>query len=325
MPNKPKTKKRNSKKVNRNKNVPNNVNRTRKDTFNIDEEIIIGITPKTVNNINQKNNKKVSNKSKTARNKPIKKKNKTKKSINTKLIKAILKIMCLIFIIIGTIAFLMISPIFNIAEIEIENNKKLSQNTYVSLSGIKQGENIYRISKKEIIGKIKENAYVENVKIKRVIPNKIKIEVQERTATYMIKIANSYMYIDNQGYMLEVSQDKLEVPILIGIKTKEEDIKVNNRLCEEDLDKLNKVLEIYKTASSIEIDKLISQIDISDKSNYKLILDSEKKNVYLGDATDLLNKFTWIKKTLETEKGKKGDIYANRDLNSQPVYFSPSK
>lgn len=325
MPNKPKTKKRKSKKVNRNKNVQNNLNRTKKDTFNLDEEIIIGITPKTVNNINQKNNQKVSNKSKTPRNKPIKKKNKTKKSINTKLIKAILKIMCLIFIIIGTIAFLMISPIFNIEKIEIENNKKLSQNTYVSLSGIKQGENIYRISKKEIIGKIKENAYVENVKVKRVLPNKIKIEVQERTATYMIKIANSYMYIDNQGYMLEVSQDKLEVPILIGITTKEEDIKVNNRLCEEDLDKLNKVLEIYKTASSIEIDKLISQIDISDKSNYKLILDSEKKNVYLGDATDLLNKFTWIKKTLETEKGKKGDIYANRDLNSQPVYFSPSK
>lgn len=325
MPNKPKTKKRNSKKVDRNKNGQNNVNRTRKDTFNLDEEIIIGITPKTVNNINQKNNQKVSNKSKTARNKTIKKKNKTKKSINTKLIKAILKIMCLIFIIIGTIAFLMISPIFNIEKIEIENNKKLSQNTYVSLSGVKQGENIYRISKKEIIGKIKENAYVENVKIKRVLPNKIKIEVQERTATYMIKIANSYMYIDNQGYMLEVSQDKLEVPILIGITTKEEDIKVNNRLCEEDLDKLNKVLEIYKTSSSIEIDKLISQIDISDKSNYKLILDSEKKNVYLGDATDLLNKFTWIKKTLETEKGKKGDIYANRDLNSHPVYFSPSK
>ena len=246
MPNKPKTKKRKNKKVNRNKNGQNSVNRTRKDTFNLDDEIVIGITAKPVNTAKKKptiNNKKASNKSKKVKNKTIKKKSKPKKKLNTKLIKAILKIMCLVFIIIGTMSFLMISPVFNIAEIEIENNKKLSQNTYVSLSGIKKGENIYRISKKEIIGKIKENAYVEKVKVKRVLPNKINIEVQERTATYMIPIANSYMYIDNQGYMLEVSKDKLEVPILIGITTKEENIKVNNRLCEEDLDKLNKVLE----------------------------------------------------------------------------------
>lgn len=328
MPNKPNTKKRKNKKVNRKKNGQNNVNRTKKDTLNLDDEIVIGITAKPVNTAKKKsniNNKKASNESKKVKSKTIKKKSKLKRKVNTKLIKAMLKIMFLVFIIMGTIAFLMISPIFNIAEIEIENNKKLSQNTYISLSGIKKGENIYRISKKEIIGKIKENAYVEKVRVKRILPNKINIEVQERTATYMIQIANSYMYIDNQGYMLEVSKEKLEVPTLIGINTKEEDIKVNNRLCEADLDKLNKVLEIYKTASSTEIDKLISQIDISDKTNYKLILDSEKKNVYLGEATDLLNKFTWVKKTLETEKGKKGDIYANRDLNSQPVYFSPSK
>ncbi len=327
MPNKPKKKKRNSQKVNRNKNKTNNVNKTKKDTFNLDEEIVIGIKP--VNNENKTSNTKPSSKSnknsKKSKNKPKNKKNGKKKKVNTKFIKAILKIMCLLFIIVGTVAFLMISPVFSITEIEVKNNKKISRNGYISLSGVKQGENIYRINKKQVIEKIKENAYVENVKIKRVLPNKLRIEVQERTATYMIQIANSYMYIDNQGYMLEISQEKIEVPILIGITTKEEDIKINNRLCEEDLEKLNKVLEIYKTASSTNLNKLITQIDISDKSNYKLILESEKKNVYLGDATDLLNKFTWISKTLETEKGKKGDIYANRDLNSQPVYFSPSK
>lgn len=269
-----------------------NRNTPKKDTFNI-------------NNDNKKN---------------VKRK---KKKANKKLIKAILKIICFLVIITGIIAFFMISPMFNITEIEVSNNSKISKDTYISLSGIKYGENIYRINKIAVIDRIKENPYVENVKIKRELPSKLKFEVEEREATYMISLASSYMYIDNQGYMLETSKDKLEVPMLTGINTNLEDIKIGNRLCDTDLEKMNKVLEIYQVSVSIDIAKFITEIDISNKSNYKLVLEKEKKNVYLGEADDLVNKLNWVKSTIESEKGKEGDIYADRDLNYQPVYFSP--
>ena len=141
----------------------------------------------------------------------------------------------------------------------------------------------------------------------------------------MIEIDGKYMYIDNQGYMLELSKNKIDFPILKGLETPKEDIKVGNRLCDKDLEKLNKVLEIYQNATSVEINNLITEVDVGDKTNYKLVLEKEKKTVHLGEADDLMNKFNWIKVTVEQEKGKKGDIYANRDLDSQPVYFSPTK
>lgn len=328
MQKKPKTKKKINQKNGTSTNSTKSNSRAKKDAFNFDEEIVIGLKTKATNNekntsnLNMQKKNKKNSVTKTKKSKAKKKKRK----INTKVIKAILKILCLIGLIAGTIAFLMISPIFNIAEIEITNNKKISKDTYISLSGIKYGENIYRINKKDIEEKIKsENAYVQDVKIKRVLPNKLTIEVQERTATYMIELDGTYMYLDNQGYILEKSKEKLEVPILLGIETDKENIKVKNRLCEEDLQKLNKVLEIYRAASTTEINSLITKMDISDTSNYKLILESEKKTVHLGEATDLVNKFKWIKTIIESERDKKGDIYANRDLNSQPVYFSPSK
>lgn len=254
-----------------------------------------------------------------------KKKIKKKKKINTNAIKLFIKVICILVIFVGIIMFLMISPIFNISEIDIENNKKISKETYISLSGIKYGENIYRINKKAITANIKENPYVESINISRKLPNKVVIQVKERTAKFMIKTSDKYMYIDSQGYMLELSKDKINVPIIVGIETKEEDIKINNRLCENDLEKFNKVLEIYQIATTNEISDLITEIDISDKSDYKLILESEKKNIYLRDGTDLVNKFTWIKKILEDKKDESGDIHANRSLNSQPVYFSPTK
>lgn len=342
MTSKLKTKKKTNQKNSRSTNSTKTSNRVKKDAFNFDEEIVIGLKTKQTNNMknksnsnkNVKQNKKANNNksnlnkktnSTTKKSKTIQKPKKAKKKVNVKFIKAILKILCLIGLIAGAIAFLMISPVFNIAEIEVANNQKLSDDTYISLSGITYGENIYRISKREVTEKIKENAYVESVEIKRNLPDKLTIEVKERTATYMIEVDGSYMYIDNQGYMLEISKEKLNVPILQGIETAEENIKVKNRLCDEDLEKLNKVLEIYQNATSTGINELITKIDISDKTNYKLILEKEKKTVHLGEADDLMNKFNWIKVTLETEKDKEGDIYANRDLDSQPVYFSPSK
>lgn len=341
MTGKPKTKKQSNQKNTKSMNSVKTSNKSKNNAFNFDEEIVIGMKPKKTNNINKTNSKtnNTTPKSKTSMqtnknqsskknsNAKINKKKpqKPKKKVNVKFVKAIFKILCLIGLIAGTIAFIMISPVFNITEIEVVNNQKLSDDTYISLSGINYGENIYRISKKEIKKKVKENAYVESIEINRKIPNKLIIDAKERVATYMMKFDEKYMYIDNQGYMLELSKNKIDFPILKGLETLKEDIKVGNRLCEKDLGKLDKVLEIYKNAESVEISNLITEIDVEDKTNYKLILEKEKKTVHLGEADDLMNKFNWIKVTVEQEKGKKGDIYANRDLDSQPVYFSPAK
>ena len=289
-------------------------NKVNRENYNTDERITKDVERRTERNTNavKRQNQNNNNESQQRNTK------KKKKSV----LKTFLKLIVFVGLIIGIISFLMISPMFNIEEIQVNNNIKLSSDTYISLSGVKYGENIYRISKKQIIEKIKENAYVKNVTIKRALPNKLIIEADERVATYMLQLGSSYMYIDNQGYMLEISEDKIEAPLLTGIKTDMEDIKVNNRLCEEDLEKLNDVLEIYQVAETTNVANLITEIDISNKSNYKLVLESEKKNVYIGEADNLINKFDWIKATIENTKG---DIHADRDLNTQPVYFSPEK
>ena len=40
---------------------------------------------------------------------------------------------------------------------------------------------------------------------------------------------NGYAYINNQGYILEVSQEKLDLPVIQGIKTSEEKIVAGNK------------------------------------------------------------------------------------------------
>ena len=323
-------------------------NKQKDSTFNVDNEIIIGIKTlpnpeenkkKTQKRKNEKiKNKNTTKKSKTTKTKkktknkeeefelklgiedekvkPKKKKKKTKKltkkqEIARKKRKAFLRLVkwaTLILLLIGGGIGFLLSSFFNIKKIEIVGNNKLTRDEAISLSQIEIEENTFKLSKNKIEKNIKQNAYVESVKIKRNLPSTILIEIEERVPTYMITFANAYAYINNQGYFVEISKEKLELPIITGYATKEEDIQLGERLCTEDLQKLDDILQIMKAAESNEIANIVTKINISDKQDYVLELKSEKKTVHVGDTSNLSTKMLYIKEIIEQNKKIEGEI-----------------
>lgn len=333
---------------------------TQKDsTFNVDNEIIIGI--KTLPNpeenkkkTKKRKNEKIKNKNTTKKSKTTKTKKKTKnkeeefelklgiedekvkpkkkktkkltkkQEIARKKRKAFLRLVkwaTLILLLIGGGIGFLLSSFFNIKKIEIVGNNKLTRDEAISLSQIEIEENTFKLSKNKIEKNIKQNAYVESVKIKRNLPSTILIEIEERVPTYMITFANAYAYINNQGYFVEISKEKLELPIITGYATKEEDIQLGERLCTEDLQKLDDILQIMKAAESNEIANIVTKINISDKQDYVLELKSEKKTVHVGDTSNLSTKMLYIKEIIEQNKKIEGEILVNTDLNNKWAIF----
>lgn len=233
----------------------------------------------------------------------------------------ILKWISIIVILFAGIIFAMISPIFNIVNIEVDGNNAVDYKNIIKLSGLNLGENIFRINKTEIKKNIKTNGYVNDVKIQRILPNKIKLTVEERIATYMFEYGNAYVYINNQGYILEVSNDKKALPEIKGISTPDEDFKEANRLNENDLTKLNEVLKIFSLAEVNNISSLITIIDISDNNEYKVYFDSENKTAYLGDCSNLETRMLFLTSILKNENGKAGEIFVNMNLNNENPFF----
>ena len=234
-----------------------------------------------------------------------------------KKIKRIIKLITLLMITIGGIVFALVSPIFNIKEINVVKNEQISSDTIVSLSQLKIGQNIFKYSSKKVEEEIKTNPYIEIVNIKRKFPDKIEITVKERQKNYNIEFLNGYAYINNQGYILEISEQKLELPIVQGISTEEEKIVEGNRLNEQDLSRLEIVIQIMNICENYELDTKISKIDISDKNNYVIHMEEEKKTVYLGDESNLSNKMLYIPTILEENKGKEGKIYIDKDSTNK--------
>ena len=168
---------------------------------------------------------------------------------------------------------------------------------------------------------IKANAYIDSVELKRKLPDSIVLQVVERKPAYMLMIGNAYAYINSQGYMLEISKDALELPIITGFSTSEDQIQAGNRLNTEDLEKLNSVIQIVDSANSNEIGNLVTKINIEDKQDYVLELESENKTVHLGDTSNLSTKMLYIKTVLENEKDKEGEIFVNTDLSNKGAIF----
>lgn len=299
------------------------------DIFCFDNEIVIGVTKipepkkKKSKNNNLKPKKKKSNKPKQPQRKLTEEEKNIlrRKRARNKLIGMIIKWTFLtVSLIIATIYF-MLSPLFNISEIKVTGNEKITENQIISLSGIQLGDNIYKTNKKEVVSKIKQNAYIENIDLKRNLPNKIELNVEERKATYMLEFSNSYVYINNQGYILEISQEKIYGQIIVGFTTGTDQIYEGNRLCNEDLEKLDMVLKIMDSANRNNVSTLITKIDIYNKTDYKLILEDENKTAHLGDASNISTRILYLKSILEHEKGKKGEIFINGDLSKDKVYF----
>ncbi len=235
------------------------------------------------------------------------------------------KILVTLALVIVAIVFIFVSGAFDITEILVEKNTRISAEQIVSFSGIEKGTNVFAISKKVIKKKLKENSYVNDVQIKRVLPNKIKLVIEERNIEYVLQLANSYVYIDKQGYVLEISNDKPDVPIILGFTTDLSNIKENDRLDNIDLKKMNMLSKIMETANNNQIANLITKIDISNEKDYTIYLDTEGKIAYLGDGSELNTRFLYVKKLLEVRKGESGKILVNGDLNSEYVYFKKSE
>lgn len=274
-----------------------------KTQFDFDTETVIGMTNKNNQNKQQEAKKRI-----TKKQAQIERKKKK--------IKRIIKWTTIFLLIIGGFIFALVSPIFNIKEIQVINNNQITPETIVSLSKLQVGQNLFRFSRNKVEKDIKTNPYVESVNIKRKIPNKIEISLEERNRNFNVEFLNGYAYINNQGYILEISEQKLDLPVIQGISTEQEQIVEGNRLNTEDLEKLETVIKIIDICKNYELDKKITSINIENKSNYIIYMEEEKKTIYLGDNSNLSNKMLYVPTILQESQGKEGTIYLNGDINN---------
>lgn len=225
-----------------------------------------------------------------------------------------------IILLIFAIVLFLLSPIFYVKNIEIEGNSKVSNEEIKSLLQIGAETNIFKETAKNVNKKLKQNKYIEKADVKKVLPSTLRISITEREVEYLLEYANSFVYVDENGNILEISTNEIEGKIkIIGFTT--ENLNEQYKLNDEDIQKLKNVQTIIKSAKQFEISDKITSINIADENDYQIYMKDESKMVHLGTMDNLDTKMIYVKAIVEKEKGNDGEIFVNMDLNKKDPYF----
>lgn len=108
---------------------------------------------------------------------------------------------------------------FSVQEIKVRGGEKVGGSEIVAMAGMSQGMNIWKIHPESIEKKIGKHPWVKRVLVRRELPRRVVIEVEEREAKGIVVLGRLY-YVDAEGFIFkEVEEgENTNFPLLTGLQ-----------------------------------------------------------------------------------------------------------
>ena len=177
----------------------------------------------------------------------------------------------LIFVVVcAGLYFFASSSYFNVAEFEVEGSTYYSEDEILIMGDCKTGNNIFWGSSiGDIKDRLKKDPYMADVKIKRILPDKIKIEITERVQVGAVVYGDNYVVIDKDETVLRKTEVDPQLPLIKGLTISK--IEVGMPLEVEEKVKMRQIMDMI--ASMNETDMYFKTIEISDAGVKAYVLD----------------------------------------------------
>lgn len=219
------------------------------------------------------------------------------------------------FIIFSLLAFK--TKLFHISKIDVIGNKKITTNNIIKALGNPNGENIFKVNTKEMKNKINKHPYIKTSSIKRKIPNKLLVQIVEREERAAIKYANSYVYIDEEGFVLKIDPNTID-----GKLTTIKGISINNPSLGEKIngpndDTIEGMLEFINICVKLKLTNRIAQLDLENMEDVNIVL-NDGIVVAFGPLDNVKYKLSYVDSILKDIEKKNilcKYIYFNRGEN----------
>lgn len=204
---------------------------------------------------------------------------------------------------------------FNIKRVEVHGNKKLSYDVIVKASLCNKGENIFRVNTSKGEESLERLAYIKKSEIKRKLPSKIIIQVEEREEIAIIPYLNSVALIDKEGYILSIEKDdkSIKLPRIKGFDKME--LKAGENIFQ--MAKKDNIEEFISTAHQLSLLANMTYVDFSNEKNIIFQINNDT-NVDFGSLDNVKYKLDFLIKIIEDvdKKGVKAKhIFFNKGDN----------
>lgn len=210
---------------------------------------------------------------------------------------------------------------FNLAEVNVRGTEMLSKETILTSAAIEPEINIFKINTRKIEKVLLENTYIESVKVKRDLPNKISIEIKEREIAFSAQGTDGIYAIDENGRVLGVKEsiDSPQVLSLEGVPA--EKLVVGEIIEDED----GSTIDGAKVVHEFLIEKgLFEQfpqmrLEINNFVDYKLYV--ENAYIKLGTRENMKEKLAKAFSILSTPEFIGMTGYVDVSFKGNPVVY----
>lgn len=110
------------------------------------------------------------------------------------------------------------SDYFCLREILIEGNERLSGNEIVASTGLQHGVNIWQLDMRRLERNLRQNRMIKDVKFKRILPDTLRLKIEEYPAIALLPGGDAFLEIDPNGTVLArtASITGKRLPIITG-------------------------------------------------------------------------------------------------------------
>jgi cell division protein FtsQ len=177
-------------------------------------------------------------------------------------------------------AHLLSDPYFRVREVEVEGGRKIPKEILLSLTVMEGMPNLFSVKLKEVVKRLESHPWIEQVRVRKVFPHKIVIQVVERKPMAIIQLEELY-YIDTQGEIFTPvgDRDEYNYPYVTGLSRRvlEKDPVEAKRL-------ITKALELLRIVSQEKVPPLeeISEIHMEKAFGIHCFTKAEGVEVKMG-------------------------------------------
>ncbi len=179
-----------------------------------------------------------------------------------------------------TYVHLLGDPFFRVREVEIQGNGKVSKETLLSLITIDGMPNLFTLRLREVARRLESHPWMDHVKVRKVFPDKVLIQVEERKPIAILQMEDLY-YIDTKGVIFSPvgERDEYNYPFLTGL-TRE----VLEKNPEEANHLITKALELLRVADERRVSPLeeISEVHMERTFGVQCFTQTEGLEVRMG-------------------------------------------
>lgn len=212
---------------------------------------------------------------------------------------------CLDIFMLCSLSYLVVmrSSYFNLNNVDVYGNHRLSTEDVIEASNIKTGINLLNIDLEAITQKLRRNPWIREGSVYRRFPGQLVIEIEERIPRGILACDKLY-YIDEKGEIFTRARpgDPMDLPLFTGLRP--EDLRLEPGEVQESLLSGLKITDLLERSDS-ELDiKNVREININLEDGLTLIMASGRI-IVLGrsDFETKINRYERLRKFL-IEKGQ---------------------